>query len=140
MFQLIDDMLDFISTSEVLGKPAAADLKLGLATAPVLFASEMVGNVRTYVLCVVPDYLHYLSFQYPELEPMIMRRFAHREDIDWALSRVRLVGSLYRINLIEIYLLSVAMTIERWYSKDSSSCSAIWESCCAECQESARES
>jgi hexaprenyl-diphosphate synthase len=37
-FQLVDDMLDYtVSTSE-LGKPAGADLELGLATAPLLFA------------------------------------------------------------------------------------------------------
>lgn len=41
-FQLVDDMLDFISSTSTLGKPAAADLKLGLATAPVLFACEKV--------------------------------------------------------------------------------------------------
>lgn len=41
-FQLVDDMLDFVSSTETLGKPAAADLKLGLATAPVLFACEKV--------------------------------------------------------------------------------------------------
>lgn len=41
-FQLVDDMLDFVSSAETLGKPAAADLKLGLATAPVLFACEKV--------------------------------------------------------------------------------------------------
>ena len=28
-FQLIDDLLDFVASSEQLGKPAAADLKLG---------------------------------------------------------------------------------------------------------------
>lgn len=41
-FQLVDDLLDFVSSSETMGKPAAADLKLGLATAPVLFACEKV--------------------------------------------------------------------------------------------------
>lgn len=41
-FQLVDDMLDFISSSDAMGKPTAADLKLGLATAPVLFACEKV--------------------------------------------------------------------------------------------------
>jgi decaprenyl-diphosphate synthase subunit 1 len=41
-FQLIDDFLDFVSTSALLGKPAAADLRLGLATAPVLFAAQKV--------------------------------------------------------------------------------------------------
>ena len=40
-FQLVDDMLDFTApsaSSEQLGKPAGADLQLGLATAPLLFA------------------------------------------------------------------------------------------------------
>lgn len=41
-FQLTDDMLDFDATSKQLGKPAAADLHLGLATAPVLFAAQTV--------------------------------------------------------------------------------------------------
>ncbi|KAJ8934819.1 hypothetical protein NQ314_013188 [Rhamnusium bicolor] len=39
-FQLVDDLLDFVSSSEAMGKPTAADLRLGLATAPVLFACE----------------------------------------------------------------------------------------------------
>ncbi|KAK0173162.1 hypothetical protein PV328_006401 [Microctonus aethiopoides] len=41
-FQLVDDLLDFVSSSSTMGKPTAADLKLGLATAPVLFACERV--------------------------------------------------------------------------------------------------
>ena len=39
-FQLVDDLLDFTVSADQLGKPAAADPKLGLATAPVLFAAE----------------------------------------------------------------------------------------------------
>ncbi|CDO94845.1 unnamed protein product [Kluyveromyces dobzhanskii CBS 2104] len=37
-FQLVDDMLDFTISAKDLGKPAGADLELGIATAPVLFA------------------------------------------------------------------------------------------------------
>ncbi|KAI9723644.1 MAG: hypothetical protein M1812_000944 [Candelaria pacifica] len=37
-FQLVDDMLDYTISGEELGKPAGADLELGLATAPLLFA------------------------------------------------------------------------------------------------------
>lgn len=47
-FQLVDDYLDFVSSSDQMGKPTAADLKLGLATAPVLFACEKV-----CVLCII---------------------------------------------------------------------------------------
>ena len=39
-FQLVDDLLDYTSPSAQLGKPAGADLELGLATAPLLFAWE----------------------------------------------------------------------------------------------------
>ncbi|KJZ78181.1 Putative hexaprenyl pyrophosphate synthase [Hirsutella minnesotensis 3608] len=37
-FQLVDDMLDYTRSGADLGKPAGADLELGLATAPLLFA------------------------------------------------------------------------------------------------------
>ena len=37
-FQLVDDMLDYTISGKELGKPAGADLELGLATAPLLFA------------------------------------------------------------------------------------------------------
>ncbi len=37
-FQLVDDMLDYTVNTSELGKPAGADLELGLATAPLLFA------------------------------------------------------------------------------------------------------
>ncbi|KAF2455425.1 decaprenyl-diphosphate synthase subunit 1 [Lineolata rhizophorae] len=37
-FQLVDDMLDYTTSERELGKPAGADLELGLATAPLLFA------------------------------------------------------------------------------------------------------
>lgn len=41
-FQLMDDMLDYMGTAEDMGKPTASDLRLGLATAPVLYAAEEV--------------------------------------------------------------------------------------------------
>ncbi|GAC76450.1 geranylgeranyl pyrophosphate synthase [Moesziomyces antarcticus T-34] len=45
-FQLVDDLLDFQSTSAAFGKPSGgADLRLGLATAPVLYAwQELPGE------------------------------------------------------------------------------------------------
>ncbi|KAH6929724.1 hypothetical protein HPB50_005208 [Hyalomma asiaticum] len=50
-FQLVDDLLDFVSSQSDLGKPAAADLRLGLATAPVLFACD---KVCYFLHCVDP--------------------------------------------------------------------------------------
>lgn len=61
-FQLIDDVLDFTSCSDQMGKPTSADLKLGLATGPVLFACQ----------------------QFPEMNAMIMRRFSLPGDVDRA--------------------------------------------------------
>ncbi|XP_044750632.1 all trans-polyprenyl-diphosphate synthase PDSS1 [Coccinella septempunctata] len=65
-FQLVDDLLDFVASSAAMGKPTAADLKLGLATAPVLFACE----------------------KFPELNPMIMRRFQEPGDVERAFELV----------------------------------------------------
>ena len=99
-FQLVDDWLDFVSSAELLGnnnfdklwiineiffegKPSAADLSLGLATAPVLFASE----------------------QYPELNKLILRRFSNPGDVETAfqlvcnsegLQQTRLLANKYK--------------------------------------------
>ena len=39
-FQIVDDILDFTSSAESLGKPSGTDLKSGNLTAPVLFAIQ----------------------------------------------------------------------------------------------------
>jgi hexaprenyl-diphosphate synthase len=53
-------MLDYTAPSTILGKPTNADLSLGLATAPVLFAWS----------------------EYPELGPMIKRKFEDVGDVE----------------------------------------------------------
>jgi len=65
-FQLVDDWLDFVSSADQLGKPSAADLSLGLATAPVLFASE----------------------QFPQLHDLILRQFSQPGDVETAFQMV----------------------------------------------------
>lgn len=66
-FQLIDDLLDFVATSQQLGKAAGgSDLKLGLATAPVLYA----------------------SLKHPHLLECIERGFSGRGDVATALDCV----------------------------------------------------
>lgn len=67
-FQIQDDRLDFISDANKLGKPACADLKLGLSTAPVLFASEL---------------------KELEMIPMMSRRFSKNGDVERAYDIIR---------------------------------------------------
>eukprot|EP01035_Chromulina_nebulosa_P020103 gene20103-26100_t len=63
-YQIVDDILDFTGASASLGKPAQADLQLGLATAPILFAYEQI----------------------KELRPLIERRFKEKGDVQKAIS------------------------------------------------------
>lgn len=66
--QLIDDVLDFTQEKHDLGKPSqGADMKVGLATAPVLFAAK----------------------QFPQLRKLITRQFSHEGDVELAMSLVR---------------------------------------------------
>jgi len=48
-YQIVDDILDFTGASATLGKPAQADMALGLATAPILFASDIVPELKTLI-------------------------------------------------------------------------------------------
>lgn len=53
-FQLVDDLLDFTSNEEMLGKPVLADLKDGKATLPVILAlSRATDAERTKIESVV---------------------------------------------------------------------------------------
>ncbi|KDE03229.1 hypothetical protein MVLG_06286 [Microbotryum lychnidis-dioicae p1A1 Lamole] len=66
-FQLTDDMLDFTSSAAELGKlGGGADLKLGLATAPALYAWE----------------------EFPDLGSMIERKFSERDDVERAIDMI----------------------------------------------------
>ena len=71
MFQLIDDVLDFEGTVETLGKEPLADLRSGLTTAPVLFAQR----------------------EYPELTPIIARKFESPGDVEHVAELVRKSGA-----------------------------------------------
>jgi len=62
-FQIQDDILDFTAAESVLGKPALADMSLGLSTAPILYAAQ--------------EHMH--------LKPLIMRRFKYDGDKEVAL-------------------------------------------------------
>lgn len=65
-FQVVDDILDFTASTDVLGKPAGSDLVSGNLTAPVLYALE----------------------EKPYLEVLIEREFAQPEDLEQAIALV----------------------------------------------------
>ena len=48
-FQIVDDILDFTSPTEVLGKPAGSDLISGNITAPALYAMEETPYLRVLI-------------------------------------------------------------------------------------------
>lgn len=66
-FQIVDDVLDFISATESLGKPACSDLKTGNLTAPTLYAIE----------------------EKPILEKLVEREFAQDDDLQEAIQLVK---------------------------------------------------
>lgn len=66
-FQIVDDILDFTSTTDTLGKPVGSDLKSGNLTAPVLFALA----------------------EKPSLEVLIDREFAQEADLEQALALIQ---------------------------------------------------
>ncbi|KAK6453887.1 hexaprenyl pyrophosphate synthetase mitochondrial precursor [Scheffersomyces xylosifermentans] len=65
-FQIVDDMLDYTASNATFGKPSQADLKLGLATAPILFAWK----------------------EQPELGELIGRKFSEPGDVEIARNAV----------------------------------------------------
>jgi len=62
-FQIQDDILDFTAAADILGKPALADMSLGLSTAPILYAAQ----------------------EFPHLQPLVKRRFNQKGDKQKAL-------------------------------------------------------
>jgi octaprenyl-diphosphate synthase len=55
-FQLIDDLLDFTSSTEVLGKPVVSDLKEGKLTLPLILAlPHATGDERRLVERIASD-------------------------------------------------------------------------------------
>lgn len=74
-FQLIDDLLDFTSSEEILGKPALADLKEGKLTLPLILALRRA-NERERRL--IERVMVQKSFE--EIDPEAILDLVHRYD------------------------------------------------------------
>ena len=75
----MDDVLDYESASATLGKPGGADLNLGLATGPALYAWE----------------------EHPEMGELIQRKFEQPGDVE--LVRYSIILCLDLFNLLFYY-------------------------------------
>ncbi|KAL0577076.1 coq1 putative hexaprenyl diphosphate synthase [Marasmius crinis-equi] len=80
-FQLVDDVLDYDAMeNNTLGKPGGADLQLGLATGPALYAWE----------------------EHPEMGPLIRRKFGNAGDVELARNLVRKSSGVERTRQLAI--------------------------------------
>jgi len=86
-FQLVDDVLDYEGNVGVMGKPPFGDLNAGLATAPVLLASQVL----------------------PDLIPMIDRKFRFDGDVDNAVQMVRRTNAIQRTMELAVIHAELAM-------------------------------
>ena len=66
--QILDDLQDYVSTPEMLGKHAGADLRDGIVTAPLIYAYEKYHD---------------------EMRPLILRRFQGPNDRELALDLIK---------------------------------------------------
>ncbi len=80
-FQIVDDILDFTTSTEVLGKPAGSDLISGNITAPALYAME----------------------EKPYLNTLIEREFSEVGDIEMALNLVKDSDGIWRARELAAY-------------------------------------
>lgn len=87
-FQMVDDMLDYTSSDAAIGKPSQADLKLGLATAPILFAWR----------------------EQPELGELIARKFNQDGDVEIARRAVEKYDGLDKTRVMAQEYCSAALS------------------------------
>jgi all-trans-nonaprenyl-diphosphate synthase len=91
-FQIVDDILDFTSSTETLGKPAGSDLTQGNLTAPVLFALE----------------------EKPQLKTLIEREFIEAGDLAQAIALIQSTNGIQRSRELAKNYIKQAITAIEW--------------------------
>lgn len=97
-FQIVDDILDIISSSDSLGKPAGSDLKNGNLTAPLIFALE----------------------EKPELNHLINQEFQNTSDINKAIKIIKETKAIQKSRDLAEEHIQLALQIlkKKYYDKN----------------------
>nr|YP_009394564.1 prenyl transferase [Vertebrata thuyoides]ARW63126.1 prenyl transferase [Vertebrata thuyoides] len=88
-FQIVDDILDIISTSQELGKPAGLDLKNGNLTAPLIFTLN----------------------KYKKLYTLIDKEFQFKNDINEAIVIIKQTNSIQKAKDLAVEHIQLAIHI-----------------------------
>jgi octaprenyl-diphosphate synthase len=73
-FQLIDDMLDFVSRESTLGKPVGGDLREGKVTLPLVYALETASDAESRMIETVLRDRNYDGVPFADVHAMVERR------------------------------------------------------------------
>lgn len=101
-FQVVDDVLDFTSSEEELGKPALADLKEGNLSAPILFAAQQSGLMG-------PSGKGLGDEDRDELLQLLDRRLASKGDLDRVIKLVEDGEGVQRANVLSRRFVDLAV-------------------------------
>src|SRR5438067_5398858 len=86
-FQLIDDLLDFTSSEEVLGKPAGADLLEGRVSLPLIFLLQREPELRSQVQTAISEGVYHTVSRQPlvaALESTAALRLTQQRAVEYA--------------------------------------------------------
>jgi octaprenyl-diphosphate synthase len=97
-FQIVDDVLDLTAAEEVLGKPAASDLREGKATLAVIHALERgTGADREAIRTVLAD-RSFMRVSHPQILEILHRHGS----LDYAMDTACAYAEAARLSIVEL--------------------------------------